>query len=89
MTPSGIDPVTFRFGARCLNHYVPPIISLHVIILDAVKYSNKCRLNSRNFCLGGGVKLDVNGGQQDQAEIPASMGPFLQNGYTIKVKVTL
>jgi hypothetical protein len=32
------------------------IISLHVIIFDAVKYSNKCGLKSRNFCLGGEVK---------------------------------
>jgi hypothetical protein len=55
-----------------LRHCVPPII------LDAVKYSNKCGLNSRNFCLGGEVKQDVNGGQRDQAEIPASMGPFLK-----------
>jgi len=57
------------------------IILLLVMIIGAFKYSNECGIKSRNFCLrvGGESRILV----ADQAEIPASMGPFLQNEHTL------
>jgi hypothetical protein len=41
MTPSGIDPATFRFVVQCLNHCVTTCPQLHYYNLKFLNYRNR------------------------------------------------